>query len=51
MSKSNRLREMQEEINSLKSQLAQANERIAKFVNRDKPMAMDFIKKAGVQEK
>ena len=51
MSKSNRLREMQEEINSLKLQLVKANERIAMFVKRDKSIAMDFIKKAGVQEK
>ena len=45
MSKANRIREMQEEINSLKFQLTKANERISQYVNRDKPMIMDFSKK------
>ena len=51
MSKAERIREMQEEINSLKYQLTQANNRITQYVNRDKPMAMDFLKSKEAKKK
>ena len=44
MSKSERLREMQKEINKLKDELARKNEMLAQHQARDKPMAMDFLK-------
>lgn len=45
MSKGERIREMQKEINSLKLKLEQANKKIAEYQKRDKPIAGDFIKR------
>lgn len=45
MSKANRIREMQEEINELKRQNENMHKVLEEYKKRDNPMVMDFIKK------
>lgn len=50
MSKAERIREMQEEINELKKQNENMKKVLAEYKKRDNPMAMDFIKKEAKKE-
>lgn len=43
MSKAKQLRQMQDEINSLKSQLEKVNKRLIEYQKRDNPRAGDNI--------
>lgn len=49
MSKSQKLRELQEEINHLKFELEKKDKIIVEFQKRAKPELQDFIKKKGVK--
>ena len=44
MSKSERMREMQQEINSLKQQLQESRKKLEEYRRRDRPQAGDNIK-------
>ena len=47
MSKAERMREMQHEIDSLKQQLYESRKKLEAYRRRDKPRAGDFIKVKG----
>lgn len=51
MSKAERLREMQTEINKLRDENRQLRGRLAEYYRRDRPMAGDFIKRENHESK